>query len=164
MKDLTECISLQFTKGSREIGTELTVKKATMTAAALMYQNRFKCFKAKSSIAEILIFLVPSQNCEDVNANESFYRSLVKIRWESFDGFINHGFQMFYIVKLTKMSWNKESTCVSFFKDNICKHIIAIAMREKIIECPDTANPTSLSEYKRKPGTAQKAKKALFKQ
>lgn len=134
-----------------------------MDNAALMHQSRFKCFKAKSSMNDILVFLVPSQHCEEINANEIYYRSLVKRDWKSFDEFITYGFQMFYIVQLSRSSWKKKSTCtcVCFFKENICKHIIAVGMHEKIIECPDAFNPTSLCQYKRNAGRTQKAKKAL---
>lgn len=163
MKELTECISLQFSREQRNFATEPIMKKPMINAAAIMYQNRFKCFKAKSSTAGIQVFLVPSQHCEEANANEGYYRSLVQRQWQSFDEFMTYGFQKFYIVNMSSASWNSESTCscVCFFKENICKHIIAIAMREAIIECPDSANPTSLSQYKRKAGPTQKAKKAL---
>lgn len=163
MKELTECISTQFSCEKRKIATEPMVKKSMMYAAALMHQDGFKCFKAKNSTADTTVFLVPSHNCEEVNANENYYRSLVKRQWQSFDEFLMYGFQMFYIVKFSREFWNSESTCscVCFFKENICKHIIAVGMREKIIECPDAANPTSLSQYKRKAGPTQKAKKAL---
>lgn len=163
MKELTECISLQFSRDQRNFATEPIMKKPMINAAAIMYQNRFKCFKAKSSTADIPVFLVPSQHCDEANANEGYYRSLVQRQWQSFDEFMTYGFQKFYIVNMSRASWNSESTCscVCFFKENICKHIIAIAMREKIIECPDSANSTSLSQYKRKAGPTQKAKKAL---
>lgn len=64
---------------------------------------------------------------------------------------------------MSKKSWNTESkcTCVSFFKENICKHIIAVAMQEKIVKCPDSSNPTLLNKQKRKAGPTEKAKKAL---
>lgn len=163
MKDLTECVSNQFSSGTRKIATETNIKKPMNNLAAIMYQNGFKCFKAKRSTDSVFVFLVPSQRCNDVNANEIYYKSLVRRQWKSFDEFLTYGFQMFYIVQLSKESWKTESscTCVSFFKENICKHIIAIGMREKIIQCPQSANPTSLSQYKRKAGPAQKAKKAL---
>lgn len=165
MKDLTECISSQFSKGEREIASEPIVKKAMMNAAALMHQNGFKCFKAKCSTNDILVYLVPSQNCEENNANEIYYRGLVKRQWQSFDEFIQYGFQMFHIVQLSK-EWNNKSTCtcVSFLKENICKHIIAVGMHEKIIKCPESANPTTLSQHKRQCGPTQKAKKALSMQ
>lgn len=163
IKELTEYISMQYFKGSRQIATEPHVKPAMMNAGALMYQNSFKCFKAKSSIDDIAIFLVPSKNCTESNANEKYYSSLSKRKWQSLDEFLTYGFQMFYIVQVSKKSWNSESkcTCVCFFKENICKHIIAVSMREKIIECPDSANPTLLNKHKRKAGPTEKAKKAL---
>lgn len=77
MKELTEDISSQFSKGEREIASEPTVKKTMMTAAALMYQNQFKCFKAKPSTNGVPVYLVPSQNCDADNANEIYYRNLV---------------------------------------------------------------------------------------
>lgn len=160
MKELTECISLQFSNGQREIATEPNLKKTILTSGALMYQNRFKCIKAKHSM-----FLVPSHRCENDNANEKYYRSLVDRQWESFDEFIKYGFQQFYLVQMAE-EWKTHSTCtcVCFFKENICKHIVAVGMREKLFECPDIANPTSLNKYKRKPGSTSKAKKALLLQ
>lgn len=111
MKELTEYISLQFHNDKRIIVTEPTIKKLMTNAAALMFQNKFKCFKAKISTDNELVFLVPSQHCEEVNANEKYYRSLVKRQWKSFDEFITHGFQMFYIVHLSTTSWNIQSSC-----------------------------------------------------
>lgn len=166
MGELTRFISLQFSNAKREIASEPILKKTMMTAAALMCQNKFKCFKANSSMDSKLVFLIPSQHCDAANANENYYRTLVKRQWESFDEFISYGFQMFYIIHLSKASWNTKSTCtcVCFFKENICKHIIAAGLREKIIHCPESANPTSLSQHKRKAGPTQEAKKALIVQ
>lgn len=163
MKELTEDISNQFSSGTRRIATEPVVKKSITNAAALMHQNQFKCFKAKSSTDDILVFLIPSQRCEPCNANEVYYRSLVKRQWKSFDEFLTYAFQIFYILQFSKSSWNMNSTCtcVCFFKENICKHIIAIGLRENIIKCPDSANPTSLGQYKRNAGPTKKARKAL---
>lgn len=76
MKQLTEYISIQFSDGSREIATKPHVKSAMMNEGAIMYQNRFKCFKAKSLIDDIAIVLVPSKNCPESNANEKYYGSL----------------------------------------------------------------------------------------
>lgn len=161
-KQLTELISTQFSNGTRDISTEPCVKNSMMTAAALMFQQEFKCFKAKSSNNNVAIYIVPSHQCDAINANERYYRSLVQREWSSFDEFVEYGYQMFYLVQVSKTSWNIQSTCtcISFFKQNICKHIIAIVMREKIIECPDIANPTLLNKYKRR-GRPEKANKAL---
>lgn len=128
-----------------------------------MYQNKFSCLKAKSSSDDILVFFVPCQRCEEANAHEKYYRSLVKRIWTSFDEFIEYGFQMFYIVQFSKAIWNTESSCscICFFKENICKHIIAVGMKENIIDCSDETNPTQINKHKRAAGRAQKAKRAL---
>lgn len=163
MKEMTQDISLQFSTGVREMATEPSIKSAVMKNAALMHQNGFKCFKAKSSTIDTSVCLLPSSKCEENNANEAHYKNLIKRQWNSFDEYVKYGFNQFYIVHLSKKSWNKESTCtcVSFFKQNMCKHIIAVGMRENIIACPRSANPILLSRNKRKPGGIEKAKSAL---
>lgn len=163
MKNLTEACSQQFTSNKRHIATEPIIPRETMLDAALMNQNQFKCFKARSSTENSLVNVVPSQCCKESNANEAHYKSLVKRSWKSFDEFITHGFQKFYIVTISKSSWQNESTCscVSFFKQNICKHIIAIGMRNKIVKCPESANPILINQHKRKAGRIAAAKRAL---
>lgn len=166
MAELTTEISTQFFKNQRAFASEPTIPNAMMTEAALMQQENFKCFKAKCSTNDTLVFLTPSRLCEESIANESYYRSLVKRQCTSFDEFIKHGYQKFYIVHLWKASWNTKSTCqcVSFFKQNICKHIIAISLREGIIKCPDSAIPTLLATNKKRPGRPKGAAKALIVQ
>lgn len=164
IKQLTETCSKQFSTGIRQIATEPNIIREMMVNAAFMCQSQFKCFKVKCSNENTIVFVVPSQtNCEEINANEKHYRSLVNRQWKSFDEFITHGFQKFYIVKVSVSAWKNESTCtcVCFFKKNICKHVIAIAMREKLIAIPNTANPTLLNQNKRKQGRTNNAKKAL---
>lgn len=144
-------------------GISIGIQESMMKTSALMYQDNFKCFKVKSSMTDTMKCLVPSSTCDESIANESYYKSLVKREWESFDGFIGHGFQKFSIVEVSKSSWNQKSicTCTSFFKQNICKHIIAVGLREGLFKCPDTANPTVFTRIGRKPGRAENAKKAL---
>lgn len=149
MKTLVNEISMQFNNGERMISTEPKVSKKMRTEAAAMCQNHFKSFKAKSSIEDQLVFMVPSTKCDETIANEKHYRSLVKRNWESFDEYIVHGHHKFYIVQLCVNTWTESNcTCVSFFKQNVCKHIIAIGMQRKLIVNIDTANPTLLGKRK----------------
>lgn len=165
MKQLVNEISMQFNKKEREIATEPKVAKKMRTDAAMMCQSKFKSFKAKSSTEQKLVFLVPSTQCDETMANEKHYQSLVKQQWRSFDEYIEHAHHKFYIVQLCVASWNTQSTCtcVSFYKQNICKHIIAIGMKEKVNDNIDTANPTLLGKRKTK-GRAPLATPALSKQ
>lgn len=165
MKQLTMDISMQFHNDDRSIATEPKIDKNIRIKGAAMYQNKFKCFKARNSTNETVICLVPSSQCDESMATEKHYRSLVKRQWVSFDEFIVHGHHIFYIVQICVEAWNTQSTCtcVSFFKNNICKHIIAVAMKEKVIQCLDTDNPTLL-EKRKNPGRVPYAKRALEKQ
>lgn len=161
MKNLT--CSQQFANNQRQIATKPIIPREMMVNAAFMCQSQFKCFKARSSTENTLVNVVPSQSCEETDANEAHYKSLVKRKWKSFDEFITHGFQKFYVVTVSKSSWENTSTCtcVSFFKQNMCKHILAIGMRHKIVKCPDSSHPIMINQQKRKAGRVYAAKKAL---
>lgn len=70
---------------------------------------------------------------------------------------------MFWVVHLSTVAWDQESTCTcpAFFKKHICKHIVALAMREKLLTYNDENNPTVIAAVRRKPGRVKYAAKAL---
>lgn len=153
-------ISKQFMSGEREIVSKPAVHKNLMREAALLQQANFKAFKAKSQVPT---YIVPSSNCPAKFANISYYTTLVAKRWNSFDEFINHGYQLFWIVILSSNAWDAESncTCPAFFKNNICKHITALAMRENLLKYTDNMNPTVITAVRKRPGRPKNASNAL---
>lgn len=163
MKEITEDISNQMSNEHRIIAKEPIISKETMTKAATMHVEDFKSFKAKSRINnDKQTYVVPSANCDSENANEKYYQSLVKRQWGSFDEFIQFGFQQFWIIHLSMNDWKMSSNCSCpvFFKQHMCKHIIALAAKENLFEFPEMANPVLLAP-RRKAGRITKAKKAL---
>lgn len=54
---------------------------------------------------------------------------------------------MFWLVQFSKHEWkiNSKCTCPVYFKERMCKHILAIAMRDQLMECPQNANLTKLA-------------------
>lgn len=165
MAQMATDFSRQFSKGERELAVEPNIKRDVFESASHMIKNNFMSFKAKQQAnSNILLYCVPSSAC--ANATELYYKTLVKSSWKSFDEFIVHGFQQFYIVKLSPESWNTKSTCTcaAFFKQHMCKHIIAVGVRASVIEFPESANPMRLAPTKRKPGRPKQAAKALSKQ
>lgn len=134
---MTADISKSFSQGTRMLATEPSINKQTFEKAMIMVKENFKAFKAKQRAeAEFSIYSVPSSKCAGENATEAYYKTLVKTTWDSFDEFIVHGFQQFYIVRLSPIAWKTQSTCTCamFFKHHMCKHIVAIGMRGNIIE------------------------------
>lgn len=161
--DLMMDISKQYASGTREIINKPSVHKNLMRQAALFEQQKFKAFKAIRTT--IPTYIIPSSNCPAELGNVAYYSTLVQKSWTTFDEFINHGFQFFWIVQLSSDAWDSESscTCPSFFKNNMCKHIIALAMREKILTYADNLNPTVISAVRRRPGRVKNSSKALSK-
>lgn len=163
MKQMTEEISQQFSKGARELAYVPNISKSIFENAIQMTRNKFKAFKAKQQVSNIIVFSVPSSECPDEIATEAYYKTLAKSTWESFDEFVIHGFQKFYIVKFSSDSWKTESscTCAGFFKHYMCKHVVAIGMRLNIIDAPDSSNPVTLAATKRRPGRPKNTTTAL---
>lgn len=128
-----------------------------------MVQENFKAFRAKSSNTNAAIFSIPSHECASENANEAYYKTLVTATWKSFDEFIIHGFQKFYITIISFDDWKTKSqcTCAQFFKHYMCKHVVAVGHRLNLIQFPEEANPVLLAPTRRKPGRAKAATKAL---
>lgn len=165
MRDMTAEMSQQFSKGERAIAMEPKISKDVYEKAALMLKDNFKAFKAKQPPnSEYLVYSLPSTLC--ANPTEAYYKTLVKTVWKSFDEFIVHGFQQFYILKFSADSYNTKSTCTctAFFKHHICKHIVAIAIRLNVIDLPNSANPVLLAATKRTAGRPRLTTKALSTQ
>lgn len=164
MKDMTADISIQFSKGERALKSEPTIKRNTYEKAAAMLQNDFKAFKAKQAQnTNKTIFSVPSSRCAFENATPSFYKTLVQKKWNSFDDYIVHGYHQFYIVEISTDDWKSESKCQcrEFFEEHMCKHIVALGVRQKCTSIPDSANPVRLVATRRKPGRPKGTANAL---
>lgn len=166
MMQMTVDISQEFTKNNRIIAIEPTIKDDLIARAALMEKDGFKAFKVKSAIDSINSYLIPSQYCSSENATEKHYKELVKTKWNTFDEFMSYGYQKFWLTQFSTADWKTNSTCTcpSFFKEHICKHIIAVGLREKIVKCPNTSIPTLLAATRKKPGRPKHAYKALIVQ
>lgn len=123
------------------------------------------CVFMAQAKSDVPTYIVPSSNCPAELANVKHYTELVGKRWTSFDEFINHGHQFFWIVILSPDAWDTRSscTCPPFFKNNMCKHIIALAMRENLLKYTDDLNPTVISNVRRRPGRSKNASNALSK-
>lgn len=165
MLSMTARISNQFTENKRIIATEPNIPRAYFMRAAEMVQRDFMAFKAttKSSNREVHVF--PSESCSEENANLNYYKHLKKREWSSFDEYIKYGYQMFWSVQLDHENWKVYSTCTCpiFFKQYICKHIVAVAIRSNLVSCPDSANPMLLAP-KRSGGRPKNATKSLMRE
>lgn len=135
MKEMTQDVSKEFSNDKRTLAEELLISKETWNNAAKMHLEEFKTFKVKKSEADKSVYVLPSSKCDTENANVQYYKHLANRQWNSFDEFIKFGFQQFYVVTFSTTNWNVSSscTCPHFFKQHICKHIIAIAVREGVI-------------------------------
>lgn len=112
------------------------------------------------------MYLVPSSTCDVENATESYYKTIAQMKWKSFDQFVKYGYQKFWHVEISKDKWKIDSNCSCpvFFKHYMCKHVVAIALREKLFVCPQSAYPNLLQATRKKPGRLKGASKALIVQ
>lgn len=147
-----------------QFAEEPKISSQTWGEGILMQQNSFKSFPIKrmASHPDHRSFVVPSSKCQ--NETIEYYKTLANKKWASFDEYIQHGFQQFYTVKIKSSNcWKIESicTCTYFMKEYMCKHIVAVALKESITECPEDYDPMLLSSNKRKRGNYKKVGPAL---
>lgn len=157
--------SVELDNGSREFSNKPSIASSMWEDGILMVQNAFNLFKLKTVAAypDHQSFTVPSSKCS--NPTVSYFKTLINASWKSFDEFIKHGFQQFYVVHLKPTDdWMCESTCTCtyFMKQYICKHIIAAALKQKVTDCPNIHDPILLSTNKRKRGNCKRAEPALI--
>lgn len=168
MLEMASDISKQFTKNARDVAMEPNLPRDMLMRAAEMENRVFSAFKAKANGSGYDYYVLPAEKCSEEDANHRYYKILDKKSWSSFDEYINYGYQIFWLVKFcTKRddaTWMKKSSCSCpvFFKQHLCKHIVAIALRQKMIECPLTANPLLIAP-RRPPGRIKNATKALMR-
>lgn len=163
MLNMTSDTSKQFTNGQRINALEPIILRDMVMRAAQLDNNGYKSFKASTKTG-IQVQVLPAEKCPDENANYKYYQSLVKRKWTSFDEYVTHGYQMFWVVKFSTNAWkvNSSCTCPVYFKQRMCKHLLAIAMHDKLMECPQNANPVKLAP-RRTRGRPINASQALMR-
>lgn len=165
MNEMVVSASKKLSTGDQCITSEPTLTKNMLSKGVELEVNGLTLFKAKfEEQKRIPIYVVPSETCE--NPNKAHYKYLAKKQWTTFDEFIEEGFNKFYIIHLSQKDWKSSSkcSCPCFFKQNMCKHVIALAVRRKLFEVPKTLNRKMLTNQKKKPGRPKGAAKALIVQ
>lgn len=159
MLAMTAGISIQFTENKR-----IVAMREYFMRAAEMNQRKFMAFKADTKAGGKEVFVFPSENCSQENANSKYYRHIMKRDWNSFDEYINYGYQMFWMAHISRDNWKMQSscTCPVFFKQYMCKHIVALAIQENLVSCPETAD-RMLPAAKRGPVQSKNASKSLMR-
>lgn len=97
---MTMEISKQFGSGQRCIAKEPTIPRDMIIRAAMLENEGFTTFKATKKSGAV-VEVLPAEKCPDENSNYKYYQSLVKRKWASFDEYITHGYQMFWIVQFS---------------------------------------------------------------
>lgn len=164
MTNMTANVSKQFSEGLRIVASKPNISREVIMRAAEIENNGLTAFKATSKNGGIF-YVIPSEKCLEDDANLKYYKSLAARDWKSFDEFITYGQHIFWIVKFSNdVEWDSKSscTCPIFFKQHICKHIVAIAMHRKIMDCPQSANPILIAPRK-KPGRTKNATMSLMR-
>lgn len=162
VNEMVLAASKKLSNGDRQITSEPTISKQILMRGVELEVKGMKNFKAKDQgEKDAIAFLVPSEGCATPTRNH--YKYLEQKQWVSFDEYIQQAFNQFYLVHLSKSNWKCSSTCScpSFFKQNICKHVIALPIRENLYKVPSSLNPQTLANHKKKPGRPPSAAKAL---
>ena len=162
-------LSLEYKEEKESIQNEPTISTPLWKKSAIWAKDvKIQTVKL-SETANELVYYAPSTKW--LERGEVFeltsIEKLIEMRWKSFNQYTQHGHGMFYTVRVAKDKdkWHVDSQCdcPDFFKHNVCKHLVGIALRKKLAVLPKTAIPTLLTQNK-KSGRPAKATKALLVQ
>lgn len=114
-----------------------------------------------------IITLTRQENCYKfykVPAKDFEISNEIFIEWSTFDQYRMNHFSSYEVgIPQDTKRWAESGscTCPSFFKHNMCKHLIGVAIRLGLATVPPTARNLPIGQ-KRKRGRPQQAKKALI--
>lgn len=104
MLNMTTDVSKQFTNGQRINALEPNIPRDMVMKAAQLENDGFKAFKVSTKSGS-QVQVLPAEKCLQENASYKYYQSLVKRKWATFDEYITHGYQMFWVVKFSTDTW-----------------------------------------------------------
>lgn len=165
VKELVEDVSNEFENDKRTIEETPIISVELWREAAIWIKDaKFIMFK---ETATSYIFYVSSRKTSLSNVQfDSEYTSNIKNKTiVSFDQYFSEKYGQFWTTKISKKTdWKKNSKCDCpiFFKQNKCKHILAMALKVKVCKLPRAALNVPLDK-KQKRGRKRKVGTALSK-
>lgn len=162
--EMTRKLSENYAQNLRSFATEPIMPLSLWRNAASWAKSDVPQETINKCDDEIVIRVISTEGMQSGITFDQINK-LHQKKWSSFDQFVNGAFHKFWTVQVSTRNWKVMSkcSCPEFFKNYMCKHIIGVALREKLIKCPKTAI-TTLLEQKSKPGRKPKAVKALLVQ
>lgn len=160
---MTAEVSKDFKNEKRSIETVLPIKLVNWRAAAKWTEEtKKKNILIEESPTHVTYYVQSTKKSDEFTLD--FVHQLEQTVWNSFDEYIEHRMVAYYKVQISKIDWQSGSRCQckDFFKANVCRHLLGMAMRAKQVKLPTQAIMTPLSK-KPKRGRIQKSLPALTK-
>lgn len=157
---MTAELSLSYADRSRVIANEIEVG-LTLWRESSLWLCDVKFFEHDQNETNAEYFVASSK------ANENFDVVLAKKlnnhKFKSFDDYCAKRHGLFWTVNLNKDSWmNSKCDCLHFLKNYVCRHIVGIALKEKLVKLPKKALTVRIAK-KATLGRKPKASSALRK-
>lgn len=156
--DMVKQYSDEYANGIREYFVKPSIPLPIWTSA--YHWARENVDDRSNKLHDRMHFEIPLNSTQFIEFDESLI-------WTSFDNFRKFYFRkciVSFATPLNKTNWEKGTCdCSEFFKEYICKHIVGIALRLKLVEAPIEAKSIPIGQ-KRKRGRPAHAKAALVLQ
>ena len=105
-------------------------------------------------------FYCPSKKEKKVSQED--INNVLARKWNTFEQFKKRAFKVWLVDMPETEPWHQgQCTCPYFLKNYICKHLIGIAIRLKMVKPPPAAKDVPINE-KRKRGRPKRATRALL--
>lgn len=164
---MTQEISLDYAAGKRTIATVPTIAVKTFRESSL-WMKKARYIKGDVSADTSTYFVAASQLQDEVTFNDAYIQEQNNFEnYRSLDEYREKRFAKFWTTALHKSNeWNTRShcDCPSFLKNYYCKHVIGLALGNRLCELPKKALTTEIKKVvAKKTGRVPKATPALQK-
>lgn len=125
----------------------------------------YQCAKKNVSVESTSSGAVRYYYCptgESVNLTKEEIDNVTNMNWNTFDRFKKRALNVWIIEMSTDVNWAESScSCLHYFKAYICKHIIGLAIRLKLVKPPPASKNVEIGQ-KRKRGRPKLTSRALL--
>lgn len=146
MTNMTNGVSTSFANGDRVIASKrnVTIDQWRLASAFSIDEENRPSF-IKNETEQKICFFVPSKKFIDAEyelSKANCSAALERTHYKNFEEYKNDGFNLVYLVTLTKSDIFEKSTCTcrNFHKDFICQHILGLSIRNEFCICPSIAD------------------------
>lgn len=143
LENITTSVSGEFEEGKRTISNKPPISITDWREAAL-WLKKAKFILADETPTHVIYYAQSTK--KDNEFTLDFVHAIENKEYSSFDEYFEEKYGAFHKVRIFKATaksdeWQMQSKCQCkyFFKNNMCRHLLGLALKTKVCKLPRTA-------------------------